>query len=259
MTTNKKRIIFVRHGESTFNEWRWRRNICCIVCSYCEGDPLLWDAPLSGKGEEQVLSLRSAWAEKRLDEQVGLVVTSPLSRAVQTCLATVGEFDGDMSPANRLAYSQGTVGLLDTKGKLKPRLVVRSECREHLGSSCDVGSSTDVLKERFPSVSFEGIEDDWWRPRDEAGALIPPKEGDIVDGENMVIVESTASLKARVQEFREWCSQQPEDVIAVFAHCHFIRHMLGGAPPSNCQMKEMFIEAATTSSGAPMQNVVKNL
>ena len=135
-----------------------RRNICCIVCSYCEGDPLLWDAPLSGKGEEQVLqgqyvhaihfqqmcpqvlSLRSAWAEKRLDEQatrlrescctyklalqVGLVVTSPLSRAVQTCLATVGEFDGDMSPANRLAYSQGTVGLLDTKGKLKPRLVV---------------------------------------------------------------------------------------------------------------------------------------
>ena len=63
-------VICIRHGESTFNA-AWRAS---------STDPLHFDAPLSPTGIEQVRSARKAVAAFPVE----LVVTSPLTRALQT-------------------------------------------------------------------------------------------------------------------------------------------------------------------------------
>merc|ERR1711912_228665 len=105
-----------------------------------------------------------------------------------------------------------------------PRMLVHPDVREHLQSSCDVGSSPEELTELFPHVSFTDVEKDWWRPRDQDGKLIQPEADAQCDGERVIVHEPDSSLKERVARFRSWCIRQPETCIAVFAHCHFIRH-----------------------------------
>lgn len=49
-----KTLYCIRHGESTFNEWR-RQSILNFSWLWVR-DPMLVDAPLSIKGREQVRS-----------------------------------------------------------------------------------------------------------------------------------------------------------------------------------------------------------
>ena len=51
-----KDVYLVRHGESTYNQWRKQSYTTCF-CTCMMGhccDPLIRDAPLSAKGEKQV-------------------------------------------------------------------------------------------------------------------------------------------------------------------------------------------------------------
>src|SRR6478752_7290074 len=79
-------VICIRHGESTFNA-AWRET---------STDPLHFDAPLSPVGFEQVRSARTAVEALPVD----LVVTSPLTRALQTA---AGLFDGHRRSPRALA------------------------------------------------------------------------------------------------------------------------------------------------------------
>lgn len=105
-------------------------------------DPDVHDAPLSELGLRQVAEtcLRLAQTE------VELAVTSPLTRAIQTC-----------------------TGLFAGRGI---RIVVEALHREYRGSSCDFGRSPKLLAQQFPELDFSHLEDPWWHV-DPAGGLEP--------------------------------------------------------------------------------------
>lgn len=136
-----KRILCIRHGESTFN-------------AHAAGggsDPLLFDAPLSEVGHRQVERTRDALRSVEIE----LVVTTPLTRALQT---TAGLFAGHPS---------------------SPTILVESLHRERVENSCDVGRSPALLASAFPTFAFDHLPDVWWhnhdRP-DDRGICVEPVE-----------------------------------------------------------------------------------
>jgi broad specificity phosphatase PhoE len=128
----RKTIHLIRHGQSTFN----------VGYEALGVDPMLHDAPLSPLGYQQAAALRKTLAATSFD----LVVTSPLTRALQTCL---GIFDGRGIP-----------------------YLVETLHREHRGSSCDIGRSPLELAKEFPAFTFDHLEDPWWYV-DAAGGTEP--------------------------------------------------------------------------------------
>ena len=99
-------VYFIRHGQSEFN------------AAYTAGDkdPMIFDAPLTEQG------LRQAQAAKALVADLGIkqVITSPLTRAIQTALCI---FDG-IAP-----------------------ITVAARHRELLIHSCDVGRAPETCNE----------------------------------------------------------------------------------------------------------------
>ncbi|WP_411137936.1 histidine phosphatase family protein [Streptomyces sp. C10] len=128
----------IRHGQTTFN----------AVYDITGRDPLIFDAPLSPLGVEQVA--KAAWKIRQLD--VELIVTTPLTRALQTA-----------------------VGL--DSGGTTPILVERLH-RERVTNSCDVGRSPAVLAADFPSLSFRHLPEVWWYEgeKDVRGVAVEPME-----------------------------------------------------------------------------------
>ena len=104
-------VDLLRHGQSTFNEAYAATGV----------DPLHFDARLTELGRRQVAEAR----ERLLSKSYDLVVTSPLTRAIETA---VGVFGGRGIP-----------------------IVVEHLHRERLESSCDVGRSAAELSAEFPT------------------------------------------------------------------------------------------------------------
>lgn len=133
------RIYFVRHGRSTHNESD-------------EDRPLIWDAPLHEKGIRQAELLRAKFQDLRLD----VVVSSPLTRALQTALIALGADEG----------ADDAVGK-PKRRRCEPRcpVVAWPDATEQLHESDDLGSPALELRLRFPSVDFGRLPQDgstWW-------------------------------------------------------------------------------------------------
>ncbi|MFO1324471.1 MAG: histidine phosphatase family protein [Burkholderiales bacterium] len=188
MTT--KTILCVRHGESTFN----------AAAAGGGADPLHYDAPLSAVGRQQVRKARDALRDRPIE----LVVTTPLTRALQT---TAGLFADHPS---------------------SPPVLVESLHRERVENSCDVGRSPALLSEAFPSFAFDHLPDVWWHHHanpDERGVCIEPLE----------------LVRARAREFRRFLLQRPERLIAVVGHGTFF-FVLTGQALANCEVVEVTFE-----------------
>ena len=182
-----KPIHCIRHGQSTFNAAAQESRV----------DPLHWDAPLTELGRLQV-----AEAAPRLrGYPYELVVTSPLTRAIQT---TLGLFEGH--PA-------------------APPIHVEGLHREHCGSSCDVGRSPAELLVEFPGLAFGHLDEVWWHRDGE-----PDERG--------VHVEPLDILTGRVGAFRGWLARRPERLIAVVGHGTFFYHLTGRFL-GNCELAEL--------------------
>jgi glucosyl-3-phosphoglycerate phosphatase len=117
-------VLFVRHGESTFNA-AWREKPV---------DPLHCDACLSETGIAQVRRAQNFV----IGCPVESVITSPLTRALQT-----------------------TAGLF-SKHPMKPRILVEALLRERVENSCDIGRSPRLLAAEFPFFDLAQLEDVWW-------------------------------------------------------------------------------------------------
>src|SRR3712207_1428223 len=159
-----KVVHCIRHGQSTFN----------AAWAAAQEDPLHWDAPLSELGRRQV----EAAAARVRDIPYELIVTSPLTRALQT---TLGIFKDHPS-----------VG----------RVVVECLHREHLANSCDVGRAPTLLLQEFPQLAFDHLDEVWWH-----------KDGE--PDERGLVVEPHETLAHRVGRFRAWLENRPERLIAV--------------------------------------------
>ena len=124
--TDDRQICFVRHGQALHN-----------VC-----DRNVWtpDNPLTEVGLQQCKSARIEWAED-VFEDADLIVTSPLTRAMQTAGALNGSLED-------------------------PRFLVTPLCTERWSATCDEGSRKSELLDRMPWLSsWQGMEDlaeEWW-------------------------------------------------------------------------------------------------
>lgn len=123
-------IYFIRHGQSQFN----------AVFKH-DGDPMIFDAPLTDLGVEQAKQARQQVA----DLEIKLAITSPLTRAIET---TKHIFDG-MAP-----------------------IEVRAGHHELLLHSCDVGSPASALQARFNDLNFAHLPETWWHHETIEGAEI---------------------------------------------------------------------------------------
>jgi broad specificity phosphatase PhoE len=180
----RKTIHCIRHGESTFNAAYRETGI----------DPLHFDARLTAKGEGQV---RQAAAAVR-DVPYELIVTSPLTRALQT---TFGLFGNHRSASS-----------------------IQIEClhRERLENSCDVGRAPSLLLSEFPGWAFHHLDEIWWH---DSGERDP----------RGFVVEPLPVLEGRVRDFRAWLAARPESHIAVVGHGTFFLH-LTGRQLDNCEI-----------------------
>lgn len=130
-------IYLIRHGQSEFN----------AAHSDGEPDPMIFDAPLTELGRSQAEHARTEALELGIEH----VITSPLTRAIQTALLIFGE---------------------------KVPIKVAAGHRELLSHSCDVGRSPNHLKKDFPRLDFDHLDEEWWHqgPVNENGVPVEPPE-----------------------------------------------------------------------------------
>ena len=130
-------VYLIRHGQSEFNAAFKESRI----------DPMIFDAPLTDEGRRQADAARVLVANLGIKQ----VITSPLTRAIQTALCI---FD-DIAPI---------------------RVVAKH--RELLLHSCDVGRHPRELKREFPMLSFDHLSDCWWHhdPKNGNGISVEPED-----------------------------------------------------------------------------------
>ncbi|KAI8554704.1 hypothetical protein RHMOL_Rhmol05G0118900 [Rhododendron molle] len=151
-----KTLHFVRHAQGVHN---------------VEGDknykaymsPEYFDAQLTPLGWQQVDNLRKHVRSCGLFERIGLVITSPLLRTMQTA---VGVFGGEgcadridsvpLMVKNAGNSDRPAISSLDC-----PPIVAVELCREHFGvHPCDRRRSISDYQYLFPAIDFSQIESD---------------------------------------------------------------------------------------------------
>lgn len=130
-------VFLIRHGQSEFN----------VVYEANGSDPMIRDAPLTALGQAQARQVRKDVA----DLNIQLVITSPLTRAIQTAL---GIFQG-IAPIRVMAGHH-----------------------ERIEHWCDIGRTPGQLQADFPALSFDHLDDIWWHqgPENKSGVPVEPME-----------------------------------------------------------------------------------
>ncbi len=253
-TSTPKEVYLVRHGESEYNQWRRNsfRNPCTLLC-VC--DPMIFDAPLSRAGEAQVRALRRAlWAPTgagAIGPRVELVVTSPLTRAVETCLGGFfpehsyitddGDDGGGGGGGEKSEGGTAAASVVPRTRRCGTTPLCLALHRERLDTSCDVGTPLAELKSKYGErldMSEMGQREMWWFDAD---------PGDEV-GPRTIRRERVADARRRTQALREWLSRRPERVIAVVGHSAFFKHLTGmGRKLRNCEVWRLDVEDKSTA------------
>ncbi|XP_031377758.1 phosphoglycerate mutase-like protein [Punica granatum] len=193
---NCKIVHWVRHAEGIHNV-ESEKNHDALLSS------VLLDAQLSPRGWQQVNDLHKHVRDSGLLKRIDLVVTSPLSRTMQT--------------------ATGVFGQSDESEKL-PFLAVEL-CRERLGvHPCDKRRSIKEYKSIFPSTDFSQIEsndDILWKPDHR---------------------ETPEEIAARGVKFMNWLKARPEKEIAVVTHSVFLLHVLNTFGEGNKSEKSNFFK-----------------
>ena len=175
-------IYLIRHGQSEFN----------LAHKKGGPDPMIWDAPLTELGYKQALDAR----EQILDLGIEHVLTSPLTRAIQTAKIMFDE----IAPIN-----------------------VIPDHRELIIHSCDVGVPASVLREKFPELSLDGLDEVWWHQGPE--------------NENGVPVEPIDVFQKRIDAFAELIATMPDRPVAIIGHGNVFK-ALAGFEMENCEVKK---------------------
>jgi broad specificity phosphatase PhoE len=177
-------IDLIRHGQSTFNA-HWEAT---------GEDPLHFDARLTALGRAQAADLSRRLKAERYD----LIVTSPLTRAIETALCVFGPCLG------------------------RTPVLVEALHRERVEQSCDVGRPPAVLAAEFATLAFDHLPEEWWPNGGEIDSIGVP-------------VEAEDACLQRVRAFRVWLAGRAEERIAVVGHGVFFHH-LGGRQLANCEL-----------------------
>ncbi|KAJ6385520.1 hypothetical protein OIU77_028658 [Salix suchowensis] len=203
-------------------------------------NPEYLDAPLTQLGWQQVDNLRKHVHASGLSKRVGLVVTSPLLRTLQTA---VGVFGGEgykdrMTALPLMVANVGSSGRAAISSHNSPPFIAVEDCREHFGvHPCDKRHNVSDYQFLFPAVDFSLIETDedvLWKAD---------------------VRETTEELAARGLKFYNWLWTRKEKEIAIVTHSGFLVHTLrafgNDCHPSvkkemctrfaNCELRSMVI------------------
>ena len=134
------RLHTVRHAEGIHNPMH---------------DHSIRDPPLTPKGIQQSEYLSQIFPFK---QEVGLVITSPLRRTLQTTLF------GFQQTLDEKYYS-GTPEKGQSEGA---RLLLEPDVQAHSARPCDTGSNQEILQSEFPHLPWDELSFD---------PLFPAKEG----------------------------------------------------------------------------------
>lgn len=164
-------MLLIRHGQSEFN----------VVFSRTRVDPGIPDPRLTELGRAQAAEAAAALA----GHGVRRLIASPYTRALETALIIAGRLgltvDVDPLVGERAAYH------------------------------CDIGSPPSVLKERFPELDFDHLDDPWWH-----------------DHVGLGRDETEDELHARGARFRARAAAFGDrSDVAVVTHWGFIRALTG--------------------------------
>ena len=205
---SKKRILIVRHGQSEWNLAQEQED------GANSDETPLWDAALTEEGQWQASTLYDFLE----DEKIDYVISSPLSRALQTCL---------------LAYPP----------QEHPNITyhVDRNIRESISGSDDIGSTPSMLAEKFPMFDFSELPEVWWYSKFQTLAEAR-KEYLLEENFN----EPRSLVMERLRNFYESLLTLPYDNILVFGHCNIFHKLMRIANPkigyyqSNCEVVEIF-------------------
>jgi glucosyl-3-phosphoglycerate phosphatase len=176
-------------------------------------DPLIFDSPLTARGEKQACEIQAKFPFL----QPQLVVSSPLTRALQTA---------------RLAFS-------------RTPLVVRPDLREQRHSSCDIGQSGLTLLNRFSELGpqLADLPDQWWGPgsHTELHALgyVPH-----------TLREKDEEVCARLHEVLQFIQARPEQRIVLVGHGVLFFHLTGNWL-ENCELHPYYLASGISSCRCP--------
>jgi broad specificity phosphatase PhoE len=161
------------------------------------------DSKLTDLGWEQAHRLHEI-----LPRRPGLVVSSPLSRALETAAGAFGRSEGcgeDTLMVSQEGIENSQSAHPTVYRDCNTRYVVSELCRERSGpSSCDARQDKRILEPQFPGFDFGIVPD---------GPDAVWKEGE---------VETEASVTRRGLDFLQWLIAQPENEIVVVTHSAFL-------------------------------------
>ena len=221
-STIEKQIIFVRHSVTYMNEYLGRslsfgQPGFTDVFSQMESSKKYQDTPLSPNGIKLVQTELARQCPDFVDDDIDLVVVSPLRRCLQT-------FD---------------LGLRKHLQERNIPVVAVHHAAERLYLISDVGSPVADLEKEFPYVNFDEIPDGqqpwWYTPAGSAYTEWRP----VGQGQRYACPgEPPNAFADRMKRFHEWLRQRPEQKIVVVCH-HGVINWLIHMDFDNCQWQEV--------------------
>jgi broad specificity phosphatase PhoE len=220
--TANKRVVFLRHGTTEMNEYLHTQ---CNYYSPDFKDPLIFDTRLTEDGQKRA-RLVAAQAQK-LRPQPQLIVSSPLTRALQTAELAFGPLIDAGVPCLALPLARERLFLSSDVGR--PGLELAAEFPRWRGSLARLEDgwwrTVDGGTGSSSSESKSESDDDGGRPRRSRRRLRTPtpKPNDAI----AVDEEGDDQFAARMDAFGEWLRRRPEQHIAVVSHWGVILEATG--------------------------------
>ena len=169
-------MLLIRHGQSEFN----------VVYSVTRRDPGIRDPLLTAAGRAQAREAAAALA----NEGLARLIASPYTRALET--------------------AEIIAGILDLP------IAVDARVGERAAFACDVGSPIAQLRERWPLLALDHLDEVWW----------PDLE------------ESETALGHRCEAFRSTMAAAEDWASAgVVTHWGFIRGLTGLTVPNGAVLR----------------------
>ncbi|KAE8139218.1 histidine phosphatase superfamily [Aspergillus pseudotamarii] len=180
-------IYVVRHAESAHN----------VSKDFNHRDP-----PLTELGFQQASQLAQAFP---YGPHVGVILVSPLRRAIQTTLAAFPHILDKryFSPDSGQGIEDGAI------------LIVDPDLQERSGFPCDTGSPRSLLEETFPYLPFDGLEDTWY-----------VKEA-AYSSENEAVEERAARVRHYIAHLLAKLKDQEKNTLIVLTHGVFMKSLVG--------------------------------
>ena len=250
--TGRKTVYLVRHGESTWNAQHSGPG------SFEE--PKMYDAPLTDLGKKQAKSLGVEFSKIPRD---ALWITSPLTRAMQTCIIgrragferkaeqwkklrgkqqrtpTADDADDACFDENLDNMNTPLAEDFDVETEFQnwaKKVIVKHELTEQLKTTGDVGRARHHLQEDFPELALALAKiphDRWWWCDERRGP-------NCAETRQLSSYEPNKAFQERVERFKSWLFTRPEKVFVVVGHSQFFKVLSKSQRClKNCEVHEM--------------------